>query len=46
MPLFKKNEFNYSGKIIFDGKEVKNLQVKIPNFRNFFIFYIGNCLGF
>ena len=28
----KKNEFSYSGKIIFDGKEVKNLQVKIPNF--------------
>ncbi len=28
----KKNEFSYSGKLIIDGKEIKDLEVKIPNF--------------
>ena len=28
----KKNEFSYSGKLIIDGKEIKDLELKIPNF--------------
>ena len=28
----KNNEISYSGKLIIDGKEIKDLQLKIPNF--------------
>ena len=28
----KKNEFSYTGKLILDGKEIKDLNLKIPNF--------------
>lgn len=28
----KKTEFSYSGKLIIDGKEIKDLQLNIPNF--------------
>ena len=28
----KKTEFSYSGRLIIDGKEIKDLQLKIPNF--------------